>query len=274
MTIERERLRAPAYALLLASGAWVVAAVFFYNTLLLGYGARWHGVPFLPILVGIVAMIVGLTGAVRREPGGDARIGPLVVGAGCAVLLLSAPLRMMMNQPKADGVDGINALRAAVRETADLAGGRPVAFLAYDTLSRHHVRYYAALDDAPGVVEFELIASANNDSIDLDQPIRSGDDVRTLQRRLDDALRRWADFALVYTDTARYADPREPLWPYQVGRPVVDRLLADPTWKPVGHFTLRERELVLLENTADRPAQIEGGAALARAETPTPRSSQ
>ena len=32
-----------------ASGAWVVAAVFFYNTVLLGYGARWHGVPFLSI---------------------------------------------------------------------------------------------------------------------------------------------------------------------------------------------------------------------------------
>src|SRR5207344_3293135 len=34
-------LRQPPHRLLLASGAWVVAAVFLYNTVLLGYGARW-----------------------------------------------------------------------------------------------------------------------------------------------------------------------------------------------------------------------------------------
>jgi len=270
VTIDRGRLRAPAYALLLASGAWVVVAVFFYNTLLLGYGARWHGVPFLPIVVGLVAMIVGLTGAVRREPSADALIGPLIVAAGCAVLLMSAPVRMVMNQPKAEGVDGINALRAAVRRIGEVAGGRPVAFLAYDTLSRHHFRYYTGLDDAPGVIEFELLAAAHGASIDLDQPIRPGDDVRTLQRRLDGTLRDWADFALVYTDTSRYADPREPLWPYQVGRPVVDGLLADSTWNPVAHFTLRERELVLLENTADHPARATGRAAPAHVEAVEP----
>lgn len=254
VTVDRQRLREPAFALLLASGIWVVVAVFLYNTLLLGYGARWHGVPFLPMMVGIVAMMVGLTGAVRLAPTADSRVGPLVVGIGCAVLLASAPLRMVLNQPKADGVDGINALRAATAEIGARAGGRPVAFLAYDTLSRHHFRYYAALDNTPNVIEFELLAKAYGEIIDLDQPVRPGDDPRQLQLRLDEMLRRWADFALVYADTARYADPREPLWPYQVGRPVVDGLLADPSWKPVAHFTLRERELVLLENTTERPA--------------------
>ena len=251
--VDRRWLREPAYALLLASGAWVVVAVFLYTTVVLGYGARWHGVPFLPIMVGIVALLVGLTGAVRLDPAADPRIGPLVVGVGCAVLLLSAPLRMVLNQPKAEGVEGINALRAATAEIGARAGGRPVAFLAYDTLSRHHFRFYAALDDVPYVVEFERLECG----VRREYRPRPADPGRTTTRRehqarLDMMLRRWADFALVYTDTARYADPREPLWPYIVGRPVVDGLLADPTWKPVAHFTLRERELVLLENT-DRP---------------------
>jgi hypothetical protein len=248
--LNHDYLRQPAYALLLASGIWVVLAVFLYNTLLLGYGARWHGVPLLPIMVGIVAMMIGLTGAVRRKPGADSHLVRLVVGVGCAILVIAAPLRMVMNQPKAEGVDGINALRAATTEIVERANRRPVAFLAYDTLSRHHVRYYAALADRPGTTEFEWIANANGDAIDLDQPLRPGDQAHELQHRLDVALRRWAAFALVYTDTTRYADPREPLWPYLVGRPVVDGLLGDPTWKPVARFTLRERELVLLENTA------------------------
>ena len=252
--VERRWLHEPGYALLLASGAWVVAAVFFYNTVVLGYGARWHGVPFLPIAVGLVALMVGLTGAVRLDPEADPWLGPLVVAVGCAVLLLSAPLRMVLNQPKAEGVASIDALRAATAEIGARAGGRPVAFLAYDTLGRYHFRFYAALDDVTNVVEFTFLGKAYGDVIDLDQPLRPGDDPRELQGRLDTMLRRWADFALVYTDTARYADPREPLWPYQVGRPVVDGLLADPTWKPVARFTLRERELVLLENTTERPA--------------------
>ncbi|HZO24406.1 MAG TPA: hypothetical protein VFH48_00255 [Chloroflexota bacterium] len=261
VTIRREHLRDPAYATLLASGAWVVVAVFLYNTLLLGYGARWHGMPFMPIMVGVVAMMLGLAGAVRRAPVGDSRLVPLVVAVGCLALLIAAPLRMVLNQPKAEGVDGINALRAATVEIGERAGRRPVAFLAYDTLSRHHFRYYTALDDRPGVIEFELLAKAHGEIIDLDQPARPGDDARTLQARLDDMLGRWADFALVYTDTNRYADPRETLWPYQLGKPVVDKLLADPAWQPVAHFTLRERDLVLLENTA-RPASAPRAATM------------
>jgi hypothetical protein len=271
--INREYLGQPAYAILLASGAWVVVAVFLYNTLLLGYGARWHGVPFLPIMVGIISMLIGLTGLVRREPRAHSRLGPLVVGVGCAILLVSAPLRMLLNQPRSEGVDGINALRAATVEIGERADGRPVAFLAYDTLSRHHVRFYAALADRPGVTEFERIAEANGDVIDLDQPLRPDDQAHELQQRLDGTLRGWAAFALVYTDTARYADAREPLWPYQIGRPVVDGLLADPTWKPVAHFTLRERELVLLENTAVRTASAPRNAPAARAGATAARSS-
>ena len=120
VTIERERLRAPPMRC-----CWPAAPGSSPRCSSTTHPARvrralaWCAVPAHP---GWNCRDDRRTGrAVRREPGGDARIGPLVVGAGCAVLLLSAPLRMMMNQPKADGVDGINALRAAVRETADLA---------------------------------------------------------------------------------------------------------------------------------------------------------
>ena len=89
--VDRRWLREPAYALLLASGAWIVVAVFLYTTVVLGYGARWHGVPFLPIMVGIVALLVGLTGAVRLDPAADPRIGPLVVGVACALLAALGP---------------------------------------------------------------------------------------------------------------------------------------------------------------------------------------
>ena len=165
----------------------------------------------------------------------------------------------------------IDALRAATFEIAERAAGRPVAFLAYDTLSRHHARYYTAQADRPPIAEFERVATANGDPIDLDQPLRAGDQPHELHSALDRALRRWADFALVYADTARYADPREPLWPYQVGRPVVDGLLADPAWKPVARFTLRERELVLLENTTVQLARDR--AVARRAEAGQPGSS-
>jgi hypothetical protein len=92
------------------------------------------------------------------------------------------------------------------------------------------------------------LSNGSGDPIDFDQPIRLGERPEELQARLDTSLSRWADFALVYTDPARYADPREPLWPYQAGRPVVERILADPEWRPVAYFTLRERDLVLLEH--------------------------
>jgi len=251
VTFDTTRLKQPGSALLLASGGWVVLAVVLYNTLLLGYGARWHGVPFLPIYVGLVAIMAGLLGAVRRasdSPSTNGRTVGLVAGAGCMLLVLSAPLRMLLAQPPALGEAGVDAIRSAAFQIADLAGDRPVALLAFDTLSRHHAAYYLAQAGRPRLTEYESVAAAHGDPIDLDQPIRQADTPDELRARLDTSLRRWADFALVYVDTARYADPREPLWPYQLGQPVVQRLLADPGWRPVARFTLRERNLVLLEN--------------------------
>jgi len=46
--LEPSRLREEAYALPLVSGVWVIVAVVLYNTVLLGYGPRGYGAPFLP----------------------------------------------------------------------------------------------------------------------------------------------------------------------------------------------------------------------------------
>jgi hypothetical protein len=248
VSVTFEQLKQPGSALLLASGAWVVISVVLYTTVVLGYGARWHAVPFLPTEVGLVAILVGLLGAVRLEPGADGHIVSRLVWVGCALLLVSAPLRMVLNQQPPLGEDGVNAIKAATFEIAERANGRPVALLAFDTLSRHHAAFYLAQAGQPLLTEFEPVANGHGDPIDLDQPIRQGQRPEELQAGLDTALRRWADFALVYADPTRYADPRESLWPYQVGQPVVAGLLADPDWRPVASFTLRERDLVLLEH--------------------------
>jgi hypothetical protein len=155
---------------------------------------------------------------------------------------------MILAQPPAPAEAYVDTVRSAAFQIADLAGDRPVALLAYDTLSRHHAAYYIAQAGRSRLTEFEAVARTHGASIDLDQPIRQDDDPDELRARLDTTLRHWADFALVYTDTSRYADPRESLWPYQLAQPVVERLLADSGWRPVARFTLRERNLVLLEN--------------------------
>jgi hypothetical protein len=255
VTLEARRLRDAAFAVPLASGVWVVTAVLLYNTLLLGYGARWHAVPFLPMIPGLVAIMIGLSGLVRGEPRAPHQIGTVAVSAGCTILLLSAPLRMVLNQQPTAGAEEISALRAATFEIAERTNGRPVAFLAYDTLSRHHARYYATQAGWSAPSEYEPVALSHGDPVDLDQPVRANDVPQELQARLDRTIRRWADFALVYADTSRYANPRESLWPYLLGRPVVDGLLADPAWHQVARFRLLERDLVLLENTTPGPAR-------------------
>jgi hypothetical protein len=259
VTVDPRRLCQPASLPLLAGGAWVTVAVVLYNSLLLGYGARWHAMPFLPIYVGLVAILAGLAGLVERAPTAPGWLVPLVVGGGCALVAASVPLRMVLGAPPAVGSAGVAEVRAATVEIAERAQGRPIAFLWHDGFGRHHARYYSAQADRPLLAEYEYFAVANGDPIDLDQPIRPGDQPAELRARLDRTIRRWADYAFVCTDTTRYADAEAILWPYQVGRPVVEGLMADPDWRPVAHFTLLGRPFVLLENHTDRSGRPSTG---------------
>jgi hypothetical protein len=208
--------------------------------------------PFMPMLVGLVALMAGLLGAVVRRTDRAPGLARAAVTAGCLVLLASAPTRMILNQTPPLGVDGVAAVRATTIDISERAQGRPVAFLWSDGFGRHHARYYIAQADRPPLTEFELIAIANNDPIDLDQPLRPTARPNELRRRLDRTLRRWADYVLVCEQTARYNDRSSILWPYQLGKPVVDGMLADPLWAPVARYTLLGKPFVLLENRVDR----------------------
>ena len=249
---EPRRLRESPSVILLGSGLWIVLAVLLYTTCALGYGARWHAMPFMPMLVGLVALLAGLLGAVVGRPDRAPGLARATLIAGCLVLLASAPSRMILNQTPPLGVDGVAAVRATTIDIAERAQGRPVAFLWSDGFGRHHARYYIAQADRPPLTEFELIAIANSDPIDLDQPLRPNDRPNEMRRRLDRTLRRWADFVLVCEQTARYNDRSSILWPYQLGKPVVDAMLADPLWVPVARYTLLGKPFVLLENRVDR----------------------
>ncbi|MGE3271733.1 MAG: hypothetical protein AB7P40_23475, partial [Chloroflexota bacterium] len=255
--IDLRRLREPPQLILLVSGVWVVLAILFYTSVVLGYGARWHAMPFLPMLVGLVAILTGLAGAAThissqtRAPW----LWPLAVGAGCVGLAASAPVRMVLSEPPPIGTDAVAAVRQASIEIAERAQGRPVAFLWSDGFGRHHARYYIAQADQPPLTEYELIAHSNGDPIDLDQPVRPDDRPGELQARLDRTLRRWADFVLVCTDLDRYSDRQAILWPYRLGRPVVEGMLLDPDWLPVAHYTLMGKPFVLLENDTPRPGR-------------------
>jgi hypothetical protein len=253
LVIRPDRLRQPGPALLLASGAWVVAAVLLYNSLLLGYGARWHGVPYLPMMVGHIALMVGLLGAVSRAPGASPGRTRAAVGVGTVLLLLFAPLRMVLNEQPPFGAEAVAATRAASIEIAQRANGRTVAFMSYDRFSRHHAQYYLAQAGAPPITLFEEEARAHGDFIDLDQPLRATDNPAELRQRLDRTLRNYADFALVLADPARYGDPSEVLWPYQLGQPVIAGLLADPDWQRVATYEMAERSYILLKNDGPRP---------------------
>lgn len=254
---------------LIMSGLWVIVAVLLYNTLLLGYGARWHAVPFIPMTIGQVAVLAGLLGAVGRADGARQRDLRLAVAAGTAALLVSAPLRMVLNEQKPLGADGVAAVRDASLEIARIADGRTVAFLSVDRLSRHHAHFYLAQAGLPPIRDFESASGAHGDFIDFEQPIRVNDDPAELRRRLDRTLRNWADFVLIVEDPSRYGDAREVLWPYLLGQPVVAGLLADPAWQPVARFELVERPHVLLKNNGARPAGAGRAEAPVAARSPT-----
>ena len=148
---------------------------------------------------------------------------------------------------------------------------RPVAFLAYDTLSRHHFRYYAALDNTPNVVEFESWPRRtvrSSISISPCAPPTTCASSSSDWTRCSDAGQTSHS---VYTDTGRYADPREPLWPYQVGRPVVDAPARRSNLETGGRLhTEREGACAAGEHGGASGARAEGSHLGAAHEGPVP----
>ena len=249
--ITPQRLRRGAGRELVLSGLFMMATVVAYTTLGLGYGARWHAMPFLPVSVGVVAVMTGLLAAI--EPGPLARrrsrLAVAAVVAGAAALAGAGAWRMAAAEPIAVGAAQVDAVRAASLQLGAITGDRTIALLWRTGFSRHHARYYLTQAGRRPLSEYEGRSGAYGTPIDLDQPLRVTDDPVALQQRLDFSIRKYADFVLVCEDTARYEDPAELFWPFLLGRRVVDGLLADPTFVPVARFTLMGVPFVVLENT-------------------------
>ena len=248
------RLRHGAGRALILSGLFMMGAVILYTTLGLGYGARWHAMPFLPVSVGVVAVLAGLLAAVEPGPRARARypLAVAAVAAGAVGLAGAGAWRMAAAQPAPVGAAQVDAVRLASLQIGEIANARAIAFLWRRDFSRHHARYYLTQAGRRPLSEYEGGSAEVGTPIDLDQPLRATDDPLALRQTLDFSIRKYADFVLVCEDTARYEDPTEILWPYLIGRPVVEGFLTDPTFVPVARFTLLGVPFVLLQNTKVR----------------------
>ena len=245
------RLRGGGGLTLTLSGLYMMAAVILYTTLGLGYGARWHAMPFLTVSVGVVAVLTGLLATV--EPGPLARrqypFAVAAVVAGAVMLAGAATWRMAASEPPPVGMTEVEAVRAASLRLGEITTNRAIALLWRSGFSRHHATFYLTQAGRGPLPSYEGRSALYGMPIDFDQPLRVADDPAVLRRTLDVSIRKYADFVLVCEDTARYEDPAELLWPFRLGRPVVDGFLADPTFVPVTRFSLSGVPFVLLENT-------------------------
>ncbi|MCC7367951.1 MAG: hypothetical protein IT306_05990 [Chloroflexi bacterium] len=244
------RLLSRPHLTLLGAGAYVAVAVVLYNCLLLGYGASWHAMPFQPTVVGAVLILVAALGAVERARP-DVPAGPWwngVVAAAAVTIIASAVIRMGLAAPPAVGAETVAAVRSAALDIDTIVGNKAVGIIWIKGFGRHHVRYYLAQAGLPPPREFESVANGSGDPIELERPLADGDPRDVLTARLERTIRRFADYVLVTTETAAYEDPKGELWPYRIGRPAIDNILADPDFVPVARFTLFGRPFVLLEN--------------------------
>lgn len=248
--IAPRRMREGAGLTLVLAGVYVMVAVVLYNTIGLGYGAGWHAMPFLPTVVGVVTVLVGLLAAI--EPGHlfqlRQRAAHAVAAAGAVVLVGASAARMVAAEPSSVGAGDVSDVRYASLQIAAITKDRTVAFLWRAGFGRHHARYYLTQAGLRHLSEYEGRSTVHGTPIDFEQPLRATDDPVALRRTLDYSLRRFADYVLVAEDLARYEDPNELFWPYRVGRPVIERLMADPNFVPRARFRLLGVPFVLLEN--------------------------
>jgi hypothetical protein len=242
-------LRGPG-SLLTGTGAAVIITVLVYQTVILGYGPRWHGMPFAATVAGTVALLAGLSTALRQ--GNRARWHRrMLTAAVLAAAMTLVPLgvyRMHVARFPSIGATAVEATRDTAFALAQLVGRHPVAILSVYGFSRHHANYYLAQAGRPPLVDFTAVAAANGDHFDLEQPLRPGADPQALRASLDAAVRRYADFVVVTPDTRRYADPAQLLWPFTLGRPVVEAWLVDRALIPVARLHLPSVSLVVLKN--------------------------
>jgi hypothetical protein len=214
--------------------------VIVYNTLGLGYGAQYHGMPFVTVAVGLVAVAAGLSEGVTTRAS-DARH----LWIGTAALLVSVlglaglnAYRVRANEFSPVGSETVAAVRAASVQISDLASGGRVAVLWLNGFSRYHVAYYQAQagKDMPDVT-----------ATDIEGPLRSGMRAEDLLAGLESQLRERATVVVVCRETSYYADPQALSPFFRQGKPVVDRLLVDPSFQVVGQFQVEKFPMIVLQ---------------------------
>jgi len=226
---------------LTGSGLFVIAGVIVYNTLGLGYGAQYHGMPFVSVAAGLVALAAGFSDAVR--PGrsllghGDALRTCLLLVSMVGLLGLDT-YRVRLNEIAPVGIESVNAVRDASVLIAERAGSRRVAVLWLQGFSRYHITYYQSQANQPPL---EVTAT------EIDGPLRPGQRAEDILAAQEAQINAVAAVVVVCEDTSQYANPAAVNPMFQQGQPLVERILANPTFEIVHRFTVASQPLVVLQ---------------------------
>jgi hypothetical protein len=244
----------PPYLTLIIAGATVSIGMVLFNALVVGIGAARNAMPYLPVTAPTVVMLAGFIGVISRSKTMSSSTAAMLSQAICGSVVMLAVLRMDLYDAPAIGEEDVASVQELSLTLGRRASGRPLAFLWTEDFSRHHADYYLTRAGYPKIVDFAIISTMHGQAIDLDQPLRPGNRPEELRARLDRAIREEAHFVIVNLDVREYEESETTrLWPYLIGRPVVERLLTDDSFPVVGKFTVGGRQFVLLENLTASP---------------------
>jgi hypothetical protein len=247
MRVQPARLLAARSQTLIWSGIAVVVGVIVYNTLILGYGAQYHGMPFVAQAAGLVALAAGLSDAFVS--GGGGRRGETVRTAmltvGVLGLLGLGAYRIKTNEFSPVGAETVAVVREAAVQIADAANGGPVAILWLNGFSRYHIAYYQA---QAGRSEPQVTGT------EIEGPPRPGQRVEDILGPLEAQVRDRASIVVVCEDTKRYAEPTSVAPFFREGKPIVDRLLSDPSFEVIHRFRIEPFPIVVLQRRASAHA--------------------
>ena len=226
--------------ILLASGGFVVVAVILYNTVGLGYGAQYHGVPFFPVLVGMTAMFAGLTDLVRvSESCCRQTMARLALGLAIVAFIPGNVYRVATNEFDPVGNDSVRAAREASQQISEVANRRAMAVFWFDGFSTYHVNY--DLTER----RYDLLLVADK----IDGPLRNGETPEQWLARMHESTLERAGVVVVNEDVERYANPAAEPGLFRHGKPFIQSLLSDPRLKLVHRFQVGSNRFAVLDNT-------------------------
>ena len=246
VAIQPGRLGESRARILLGSGVTVLLGVILYNTLGLGYGAQYHGMPFMPVATGLVALFAGLSDAVTTTTPRAQRLMSLATIAALVALLPFNAYRVHAGRFSAVGERAVEAARAASFDIAQAAGGCPVAFHWLSDFSFYHVNYYLAQAGRAPIRKIE----ERDPRLTIDGPIRTGEPPSIWLERLRAGTKQYASVVVLHQDPTRYSDPRMPPGLFRDGEPFARALLADPDLTIVNEVAIGPHRFTVLRNNS------------------------